>query len=361
MRSADRRRRRRRTQRTDRRPARAHHGLGIRRLSNTRISVLALAPTSSAPRRWRTSTGTATGDHGSLGRLPVPRLDLPAPYATEKIDWGMIRHDPQNSGWTAPARNWTPLAVPAEIKPGQRLQVQVTATNPANLPLHWSVGNLPEGAYYDVQTHTVFCEADCRSGLPHLHVLVLGDRRHPAEQPQRVRGGRAQRNLFREHGYRSQLDARSGLGLGQTHRQRLLDRRPERRRPHGSERPGLRPRRRLRQQSDADPLRHDRSDRLPGVQEHSPELLCWLGVEAPYDYACVQVSNDGQSWTDLWTTGVSHVSDAAWQLMEYAVPAGLADGQRAVYFRWGMGPTDDFVTCPGWNLDVSPDGTKICF
>jgi hypothetical protein len=77
----------------------------------------------------------------------------------------------------------------------------------------------------------------------------------------------------------------------------------------------------------------------------------WLGVESPYDYACVQVSNDGVTWTDLWTTGPSHVSDGAWQLVEYAVPAGLADGQPTVYFRWGLGPTDDWVTYPGWNVD----------
>ena len=29
----------------------------------------------------------------------------------------------------------------------------------------------------------------------------------------------------------------------------------------------------------------------------------------------------------------------------------VADGEDTVYFRWGMGPTDEFVTYPGWNLD----------
>jgi hypothetical protein len=77
----------------------------------------------------------------------------------------------------------------------------------------------------------------------------------------------------------------------------------------------------------------------------------WLGVESPYDYASVQVSNDGVSWTDLWTTGPFHVSDSAWQFMEYAVPAAVADGQTTVHFRWGMGPTDEVVTYPGWNID----------
>ena len=58
-----------------------------------------------------------------------------------------------------------------------------------------------------------------------------------------------------------------------------------------------------------------------------------------------------RSASSFWTTGGSHVSDTAWQFVEYAVPAGLADGQAKVYFRWGLGPTDDFVTCPGWNID----------
>ncbi len=62
-------------------------------------------------------------------------------------------------------------------------------------------------------------------------------------------------------------------------------------------------------------------------------------------------SADGVSWTDLWRTGPFHVSDSSWQLVEYAVPAGIADGRPTVYFRWGLGPTDDWVTYPGWNID----------
>ena len=43
-----------------------------------------------------------------------------------------------------------------------------------------------------------------------------------------------------------------------------------------------------------------------------------------------------------------------------AVPAGLADGQATVYFRWGLGPTDDTVTAPGWNIDdVQVTGDKV--
>jgi len=77
----------------------------------------------------------------------------------------------------------------------------------------------------------------------------------------------------------------------------------------------------------------------------------WLGVEAPYDYANVQVSNDGTNWVDLWTTSFSHVSDSTWQAMDYAVPPSIGDGQPMIYFRWGIGPTDESVTYPGWNID----------
>ena len=77
----------------------------------------------------------------------------------------------------------------------------------------------------------------------------------------------------------------------------------------------------------------------------------WLGVESPYDKANIQVSNDGTNWVDIWTTGDSHISDTSWRLVEYMVPSDVADGQPAVYFRWGIGPTDESVTYPGWNID----------
>lgn len=77
----------------------------------------------------------------------------------------------------------------------------------------------------------------------------------------------------------------------------------------------------------------------------------WLGVESPYDHAEIQVSNNGTNWIDLWRSSSSHISDRTWQLVEYAVPAPVADGQATVYFRWGIGPTDDSVVYPGWNID----------
>jgi hypothetical protein len=66
------------------------------------------------------------------------------------------------------------------------------------------------------------------------------------------------------------------------------------------------------------------------------------------------------NWADIWTTGYSHISDESWQFVEYEVPASIADEQPTVYFRWGIGPTDDSVTYPGWNIDdVQLAGERI--
>ncbi len=76
-----------------------------------------------------------------------------------------------------------------------------------------------------------------------------------------------------------------------------------------------------------------------------------LGIETPYDQATIEVSSDGVQWTGLWSTGQAHLSDQTWQHVVYSVPDAVARDQASVYLRWGLGPTDDTVTYPGWNLD----------
>ena len=79
----------------------------------------------------------------------------------------------------------------------------------------------------------------------------------------------------------------------------------------------------------------------------------WLGCEAaPYDHADVAVSNNGTTWTTLWSnpSAASSISDAAWAQQVFDI-AAVADGQATVYIRWGMGPTDSSTTYPGWNID----------
>lgn len=80
----------------------------------------------------------------------------------------------------------------------------------------------------------------------------------------------------------------------------------------------------------------------------------WLGVESnsAFDEATIEASNNGVNWSVVWRatdTGAA-VSDASWQLHTVDLSA-VADNQSSVRLRWGMGPTDGFVTYPGWNID----------
>ncbi len=80
------------------------------------------------------------------------------------------------------------------------------------------------------------------------------------------------------------------------------------------------------------------------------ELRFWrrLGVEAT-DRARIYVSNNGTNWTQVWQNPAT-ISDASWMFNVLDISA-VADHQATVYVRWGMGPTDQSVSYPGWNID----------
>ena len=277
-------------------------------------------------------------------------VDLPGSYDHDLIDWGMSRRDAQNSGWTLPAPTLEPISAPEQIEPGQRLDIQLTTKNPANLPVKVSAGNLPEGAYFDADTQTVHWKptADQAPYTYTFSFLVTdGIRQHSQS---------ASVTVVQNAIYWADMDtdpnwlldagwawgAPTGAGswngdpnsgyTGQNVIGYVLD-------------------------GDYDNNMTTASYAATGAincQGYGNIRLSfrrWLGVESPYDHACVQVSNDGANWVDLWTTGSSHVSDGTWQSVDYAVPPSVADGQATVYFRWGIGPTDESVTCPGWNID----------
>ena len=71
----------------------------------------------------------------------------------------------------------------------------------------------------------------------------------------------------------------------------------------------------------------------------------WLGVEqGQYDEARVQVSNNGVTWTPVWSNPNNEdVEDTQWTECVYDI-SSIADGQPQVYVRWVMGPTDGSVT-----------------
>ena len=277
-------------------------------------------------------------------------LDLPGAYVPELVDWGMAHHDPQNSAWTAALPSLDTVTVPSEVRPGERLEVRLSASNPENLPLRWTVGNLPKGAWYDPATFTLYWKpaADQVFGTYTLSFLVTdGVRQFSCSAPVAV---------VPDAIYYTSMDTDPNWTLDEGWTWGDPN-------GHGS--------------WNGDPytghtgdnvlayvLDGDYADSLAETRYATTGAIdCsgfkgirlsfwrWLGVEAPYDYACVQVSNDGATWTDLWTTGLSHISDSVWQYVEYEVPAAIGDGQSTLYFRWGMGPTDDWVTAPGWNLD----------
>jgi hypothetical protein len=77
----------------------------------------------------------------------------------------------------------------------------------------------------------------------------------------------------------------------------------------------------------------------------------WLGVElSPFDEACIEVSNDGSTWSPVWVLGGTSIDESSWSYQVYDISA-VADGSPTVYVRWGIGPTDGSVTYPGWNID----------
>ncbi|MCH9033192.1 MAG: S8 family serine peptidase, partial [Planctomycetes bacterium] len=77
----------------------------------------------------------------------------------------------------------------------------------------------------------------------------------------------------------------------------------------------------------------------------------WLLME-PFagDFVSVQVSNDGTNWVTVWDNLNEIVLEPFWVLQSYDISA-IADGQPEVYIRWGLGPTNEIISLPGWNID----------
>ncbi|MCC6793949.1 MAG: hypothetical protein IT366_02435 [Candidatus Hydrogenedentes bacterium] len=86
----------------------------------------------------------------------------------------------------------------------------------------------------------------------------------------------------------------------------------------------------------------------------------WLGIEsAEYDRASLQVSNDGNTWTDVWVHDGPHISEVAWWNFREDI-SSVADGQATVYIRWILGKTDVSEAYCGFNIDdIAIIGTPI--
>ncbi len=89
------------------------------------------------------------------------------------------------------------------------------------------------------------------------------------------------------------------------------------------------------------------------------DFMRWLNTDYPsYAYATIDVSNNGSTWTNIYTNpGSTAVTDNAWQHLTYDIGA-VADNKSTVYIRWGYQIGSSAYAYSGWNIDdVSVTGT----
>ncbi|MGA1868619.1 MAG: hypothetical protein ACMUJM_08715 [bacterium] len=78
----------------------------------------------------------------------------------------------------------------------------------------------------------------------------------------------------------------------------------------------------------------------------------WLGVEGSrQDRAMLEVWDiEGNNWQKVWENGRGDLYDGDWRLVFYDISQWVA-GNPEVLVRWGMGPTNDYISFCGWNID----------
>jgi hypothetical protein len=102
--------------------------------------------------------------------------DFAGPYHSAAVDWGMYRHDPQNSGLAKPAPKLEPVYVPEMLPVGQTWRVKLNAYNPGNMPLHFYVRQMPDGAAFDSQTQIFsWTPTDAQARVPIKFYFFLTD------------------------------------------------------------------------------------------------------------------------------------------------------------------------------------------
>ncbi len=278
-------------------------------------------------------------------------IDMDVPYEPALMDWAMVRHDLQGSGSLTEALTWAAIDVPRILNVGDTLLISLGETIADSQSVWFSVGNLPQGAIYDANALTVVWKPTMDQAFQTFKLQVsITD---GIQQISRTFSVTVQMEGVL---YLCSMDANpnwqldSGwswgtpLGLGSWGGDPVFA-------FTGTSVIGF-------------ALEGDYANSLPaplyartgpincsGYENVTLSFQRWLGIETPYDRATIEVSNDGALWTELWTTDQAHISDQTWQHRVYQVPDAVARDQATLYFRWGLGPTDDSVTYPGWNLD----------
>lgn len=77
----------------------------------------------------------------------------------------------------------------------------------------------------------------------------------------------------------------------------------------------------------------------------------WLGAQNfNQDKAYIDLSiNNGSTWTNIWTNPAGAISETAWSLQSFNIPA--ADNQSQVKIRFCIGETNGNQQHCGWNID----------
>jgi hypothetical protein len=73
----------------------------------------------------------------------------------------------------------------------------------------------------------------------------------------------------------------------------------------------------------------------------------WLNTDAAA-WATIDVSNDGTTWTNVYSNAGTAVGEFTWQQVQYDISA-VADNKSAVYVRWGY--QAGTTAYSGWNID----------
>ncbi len=278
-------------------------------------------------------------------------FDLPSSYDPALIDWGMSRHDAQISGWASPSPRLDAISVPEQIYPRQKIEIPLTASFPDGVSPRLEASSLPEGAIYDANSSLVSWQPTLGQVFQSYNLgFLLTDGIRQDNQTATV-------NVISDAIYHTRMDDNPewALDTGWDWGRPLYRGVGKNNDPLGGH-------------TDENVIGYAlwgdyRSNVISTQYATTQAIDCrgfsnirlsfwrWLGVEAPGDYATIQVSNDGILWTDLWTSDLAAVLDEAWQFVEYVVPAEVADDQAQVYFRWGIGPTDGSLNSAGWNID----------
>ena len=82
------------------------------------------------------------------------------------------------------------------------------------------------------------------------------------------------------------------------------------------------------------------------------DFMRWLNTDyRPYAYATVDVSNNGSTWTNIYSNpSGGAVTDDSWKHLTYDISA-VADDKSTVYVRWGYQVASGAWAYSGWNID----------